>query len=54
MKKNEFSNFVGIDVSKQTFDAVFIFNQEINQAVHQQFSNEEGEFKSQMQLFIID
>lgn len=41
MKKNEFTNFVGIDVSKQTLDAVFIFNQEINQAIHQQFSNDE-------------
>lgn len=41
MKKNEFRNFVGIDVSKETFDAAFIFNQEINQAVHQQFSNDE-------------
>ncbi len=40
MKKNEFRNFVGIDVSKQTLDAVFIFNNEINQSTHQQFSND--------------
>ena len=45
MKKNEFSNFVGIDVSKKTLDAVFIFNQEINTMVHHQFSNDEKGIK---------
>lgn len=40
MKKKEFMNFVGIDVSKQTLDAVFIFDREINNAVHHQFSND--------------
>ena len=30
MKKNEFRNFVGIDVSKLTLDAVFIFDKEMN------------------------
>jgi hypothetical protein len=37
MKKNEFRNFVGIDISKKTFDAVFIFNNEINKSVHQHY-----------------
>lgn len=40
MKKNEFSNYVGIDVSKKTFDVVFIFNKEIDQVVHQEYSND--------------
>lgn len=40
MKKNEFRNFVGIDVSKLTLDVVFIFEKEINQAAHHQFSND--------------
>jgi len=40
MKKNEFSHFVGIDVSKQTLDVCFILNKEINLSVHQQFSND--------------
>lgn len=48
MKKNEFINFVGIDVSKKTLDAVFIFNQEINQLVHQQFSNDEKGIKTML------
>jgi transposase len=41
MKKEEFCNFVGIDVSKKTLDAVFIFNKEIDKSIHQQFSNDE-------------
>lgn len=45
MKKNEFMNFVGIDVSKQTLDAVFVFDREINQSVHHQFSNDERGIK---------
>lgn len=48
MKKNEFSNFVGIDVSKQTIDVVFIFNNEINSAVHQQFDNDENGIKKML------
>jgi transposase len=40
MKKDEFCNFVGIDVSKKTLDAVFIFNKEINTSTHLQFSND--------------
>ncbi len=45
MKKNEFRNFVGIDVSKLTLDAVFIFDKEMNKAVHHQFSNDEKGIK---------
>lgn len=45
MKKNEFRNFVGIDVSKLTLDAVFIFDKEMNKAVHNQFSNDEKGIK---------
>lgn len=48
MKKNEFCNFVGIDVSKQTLDAVFIFNNEINQDNHQKFSNDESGIKKML------
>lgn len=48
MKKNEFCNFVGIDVSKKTLDAVFIFNHEINQGNHQQFSNDEKGIKKML------
>ena len=48
MKKIEFSNFVGIDVSKKTFDAVFIFNKEINKTVHQQFDNDEKGIKKML------
>jgi len=40
MKKNEFNNFVGIDVSKKTFDVWFISNKEVNQGIHQQLSND--------------
>lgn len=40
MKKDELCNFVGIDVSKKTLDAVFIFNKDINTSTHQQFSND--------------
>lgn len=40
MKKNEFKNFVGIDVSKKTLDVWFISNDEINHSVHQQVSND--------------
>ena len=40
MKKEEFCNFVGIDVSKKTLDVVFIFNKEIDKNTHQQFSND--------------
>ena len=40
MKKNEFKNFVGIDVSKQTVDVFFIINKELNQGVHERFSND--------------
>ena len=40
MKKNEFTNFVGIDVSKKTFDVWFISNKEVNQGIHQQLSND--------------
>lgn len=50
MKKNEFSNFVGIDVSKKTLDAVFIFNQEIDKAIHHQFSNDEKGIKKMLVL----
>lgn len=40
MKKNDFNNFVGIDVSKQTLDVFFILNKEMNQGVHERFSND--------------
>ena len=40
MKKNDFTNFVGIDVSKQTLDVFFILNKEMNQGVHERFSND--------------
>jgi transposase len=40
MKKKEFCNFVGIDVSKKTLDAVFIFNHELSKSTHQKFSND--------------
>lgn len=40
MKKNDFTNFVGIDVSKQTLDVCFISNKEVNLSVHQQYSND--------------
>lgn len=48
MKKNEFNNFVGIDVSKKTLDAAFIFNKEINKISHQQFSNDEKGIKKML------
>lgn len=48
MKKNEFSNFVGIDVSKKTIDVAFIFNKEINKIIHQQFSNDESGIKKML------
>lgn len=48
MKKNEFSNFVGIDVSKKTLDVVFIFDKEVSKAVHQQFSNDEKGIKKML------
>lgn len=48
MKKNEFSNFVGIDVSKKTLDAVFLFNKEIKKSIHQQFSNDEKGIKKML------
>jgi len=50
MKKNEFSNFVGIDVSKQTLDAVFIFNNELNNPIHQQFSNDESGIRKMLEV----
>jgi transposase len=40
MKRNEFCNFVGIDISKKTLDAVCIFNKAINKSTHQQYSND--------------
>lgn len=49
MKKNEFSNFVGIDVSKQTIDVAFIFNKGINDMIHQQFSNDESGIKKMLE-----
>lgn len=48
MKKDEFCNFVGIDVSKKTLDVVFIFNKEVNTSTHQQFSNDEAGIKEMM------
>jgi transposase len=48
MKKNDFSNYVGIDVSKKTLDVVFIFNREINLSVHQQFVNDEKGIKKML------
>ena len=51
MKKNEFSNFVGIDVSKKTLDVAFIFNKEINQPVHQQYSNDVKGMKKMLAYF---
>jgi transposase len=45
MKKNEFTNFVGIDVSKKTLDTVCIFNKEIDKSQHQQYSNDETGIK---------
>lgn len=32
MKKEEFCNFIGIDVSKKTLDGVFIFNKEADKS----------------------
>lgn len=40
MKKTEFKNFIGIDVSKKTLDVAFLFNGEKDQITHQQFSND--------------
>lgn len=48
MKKEEFCNFVGIDVSKKTLDAVFIFNNEIEKSTHQQYSNDAEGIKKLM------
>lgn len=48
MKKEEFCNFIGIDVSKKTLDAVFIFNKEIDKSTHQQFSNDDAGIKKLM------
>jgi len=45
MKKNEFTNFVGTDVSKNTLDTVCIFNKEIDNSQHQQYSNDEKGIK---------
>lgn len=45
MKKNEFTNFVGTDVSKKTLDTVCIFNKEIDKSQHQQYSNDEAGIK---------
>jgi transposase len=40
MKKNEFTNFVGIDVSKNTLDTACIFNKEIDRSPHKQYNND--------------
>lgn len=48
MKKDEFCNFVGIDVSKKTLDFVFIFNKEISTSTHQQCSNDETGIKGML------
>jgi transposase len=48
MKKEEFCNFVGIDVSKKTLDGVFIFNKEVDKSIHQQFSNDAEGIKKLM------
>lgn len=48
MKKNEFTNFVGIDVSKKTFDTVCIFNKEIGNSQHQQYNNDETGIKKML------
>ncbi len=50
MEKKEFTNFVGIDVSKQTLDVVFIFNKEIDHAVHHQFSNDDKGIKKMLNI----
>ena len=36
---DKFKNFLGIDVSKEFFDAVIILNSDKNTAVHEQFTN---------------
>ncbi len=48
MKKEEFCNFVGIDVSKKTLDVVFIFNKEVDKSSHQQVSNDAEGIKKLM------
>lgn len=48
MKKEEFCNFVGIDVSKKTLDGVFIFNKDVDKSTHQQFSNDAEGIKKLM------
>jgi transposase len=45
MKKEQFCNFVGIDVSKKTLDVVFIFDHEVEKCIHQQFSNDDKGIK---------
>lgn len=46
MKKQEFYNFIGIDVSKKTLDVVFIFNKDLEQCVYKQFTNDIKGIKS--------
>lgn len=40
MKKEEFCNFIGIDVSKKTLDVAFIFNNDVQKISHRQISND--------------
>ncbi|MFK7061510.1 transposase, partial [Flavobacterium oreochromis] len=37
---SKFSNFLGIDVSKEYFDAVVILNGDKNNSIHNQFTND--------------